>query len=178
MVVRLIWRDTPLSVEILFSWEVDCITMLVTIIFGICLNGRPFDVHHTISLVVRIDLSASGMCAFLGTTFRWIIINMVLAHLNSLSATTYIAWNPRDVYMYMLRCRTFIMVAFVQVLISPTVQKMSYLEMVCRKGMPWTKKKSAHKVTSWWWSLMVCGRCVCIRLMMAGSVWRVLFPWR
>ena len=70
MAVGLIWMDNPFSVGTLFSWEADRINMLVIIIFGIRLYGRPFDMHRTTSLVVRINLSTSGTWAFLGTTIR------------------------------------------------------------------------------------------------------------
>ena len=130
------------------------------------------------SFIVRVDLSTSGTCVFLATTLMILGSRLLQAHSNSFSADMVIIWKPRDIYMLIVRWRPWIMVWFVLFLTSLTVGNISFREMVCKNGVPWTKKKSAHSVTSWCISLMVYVRGVCTRIGTTRVVRRLVLPWK
>lgn len=72
MVSGLIRKEIPFSAGIFFSCELDCMTRLVIISFGICLKDMQLVVLLSNSFMVCIDLSTSGASACLATIFKLI----------------------------------------------------------------------------------------------------------
>ena len=140
---------TSFSAGMLFSCVTDCMAVLFIIIFGIILKGNPSEVHRTGSFTVRTECLTSGTWVCLNATLRMMGMKASHVHSNSLSANTLMTLKSRDSYMLMVPWIPLITVALHLLAASPMVRNMRFLDIVCRKGVPYTKKSEHSEISRW-----------------------------
>ena len=84
--------------------------------------------------------------------------------------------KPRNSYMLMVRWSPSIMVVFHLLETSPMVRNVRFLDIICRKGVPCTKKKSAQRETSRWRFLMEISMGIWVYVGIDKGNFRVLLP--
>ena len=123
-------------------------TPAVIITRGTQRNGRPFQRQRNRSFRNLMELSISPQCSPRATRLRRTGMMSSLMHANSLSAISSLTTKPRVVWRAIAGLMCFRMVALVRSCTAAAVRKWSLRDLVCKKKLPFTAKKSAVRVTS------------------------------
>ena len=156
---------------------ISCTSDLV-ISFMNFFNGIEWQPHLTCSLIVRMDFSMSPIFSFTAHVYRCAGDKKYQMRLNSFSPWKSVMVNPLSWYLDLTCFRPDIFTDFPLLLHYFTELKYILPDFVCRKGIPFKKKKSIAISTLWW-----CLEMAEVRLLWGfsfgalASFWWIFLVW-